>query len=116
MLTGQDLLDFVTANPDLTPKQLAGEAGYIRQTESGKEQILEKAFTHALLSAKGLPLKAAKAQGKTAKFETTVHASGVILVGKTYVERFGVEPGTTMAIELDEDCIRLVPKDELVAA
>lgn len=116
MLTGAALLDFVKANEDMNQTQLAREAGYTRVTEKGKEQVLTKAFTQALLNAKGVNLKIGKAPGKTAKFETSVHASGVILIGKTYVEKFGVQPGDMLAIEVQDDCIKLVPKDELAVA
>lgn len=116
MLTGSELLAFVKANPDLNQKQLAREAGYLRVTEKGIEQVLTKRFYHALLNAKGVEISVGKAPGKTARFETTVHASGVLLLGKTYVEQFGLEPGAVVSISLDEDAIRLTPKDELIAA
>lgn len=116
MLTGEDLISFVKENPTLSQKDLAREAGYTRTTEGGKEQVLSKKFYQQLLAAKGVPLNVGKAPGKAACYETTVHASGVILLGKTYVEQFGVKPGDVMAIQLDDDAIRLVPKEELVAA
>jgi bifunctional DNA-binding transcriptional regulator/antitoxin component of YhaV-PrlF toxin-antitoxin module len=41
---------------------------------------------------------------------TTVHRNGVILVGKTYSEKFGVEPGDELQIVIEDDAIRLVPQ------
>jgi bifunctional DNA-binding transcriptional regulator/antitoxin component of YhaV-PrlF toxin-antitoxin module len=38
-----------------------------------------------------------------------VHASGVILLGKTYAADFGLKPGDELEIVLDADCIKLVP-------
>lgn len=116
MLTGPDLLTFVQSNPDLNQKQLAREAGYTRETKNGVEQVLTKLFYQNLLNAKGVTMNVGKAPGKAARYETAVHASGVLLLGKTYVEQFGVEPGTVMAISIEEDCIRLTPKDEVIAA
>lgn len=111
MLTGADLINFVKANPQLTQRQLAKAAGYTRTSaESGKEQILEKAFYQALLRANGMELQTGKPTGKTARYETTVHRSGVVLVGKTYVNRFGLKPGDELVIALEDDSIRLVPK------
>ena len=40
---------------------------------------------------------------------TTVHRTGILLVGRTYVKQFRVEPGDKLNIVVDEDCIRLVP-------
>lgn len=116
MLTGADLVSFVQENPNLNQKELARAAGYVRTTETGKEQVLSKRFYQELLAARGVSLHVGKASGKTARFETTVHKNGVILVGKTYVEQFGVEPGDVMTIQLEEDGIKLIPQDELVTA
>lgn len=111
MLSGPDLLQFVQANPELSQRQLAKAAGYIRaNTKSGREQILEKQFYQALLKAKGVDLKPGQPMGKCARYETTVHRSGVVLVGKTYVQRFGLQPGDELEIQLEDDAIRLVPK------
>lgn len=121
MLTGQELLSFVKANPDMDQNELARETGYVKTTEKGTERLLINKFHEALLAAKGLKLKANKKPGKAARFMTTVHRTGVILVGKTYSEKFGVEPGDELQIVIEDDAIRLVPqpaskKAELAAA
>jgi hypothetical protein len=110
MLTGPELLAYAEANKDLNQTQLARGAGYVRETKAGKAQVLVKAFYQALLQAKGLTVRVGKAPGKTACFTTTVHRSGVILVGKIYTQRFGLEAGNELDIVLEEDCIKLVPK------
>jgi hypothetical protein len=115
MLTGKELLAYAEEHEELNQSQLARGAGYVRQTKSGKEQVLVKAFYQALLQAKGLTVRVGKAPGKSARFSTTVHRSGVILVGRIYTERFGLEPGNEMDIVLEEDCIKLVPKPAEVA-
>jgi hypothetical protein len=110
MLTGKDLLTYAEENEELNQSQLARGAGYVRQTKSGKEHVLVKAFYQALLQAKGVRVRVGKAPGKSAQFCTTVHRSGVILVGRIYTERFGLEPGNELEIVLEDDHIKLVPK------
>lgn len=110
MLTGQELLSFVKANEDMDQAEIAREAGYVRVTEKGTERLLINKLNEALLEAKGLKLKSSKKPGKTAQYSTTVHRTGVILVGKTYSQKFGVEPGDELKIVIEEDSIRLVPK------
>lgn len=112
MLEGQELLDFVKENESrrLSEADLAREAGYVRTTKTGKEQVLSKRFTSALLAAKGLEIAIGRAPGKTAQYFTHVHASGVILLGKTYSQEFGLQPGDELDIRMEEDGIRLVPR------
>lgn len=110
MLTGQDLLSFVKANADMDQAELAREAGYVRNTDKGNERLLIGKLHEALLEAKGVKLKTSKKPGKAAQFMTTVHRNGVILVGKTYSEKFGVEPGDELQIVIEDDAIRLVPQ------
>lgn len=110
MLTGQELLAFVKANGDMDQSELARETGYMRVADSGKERIMAKQFCEALLEAKGVAIKVGRRPGKAAQFETTVHKTGVILIGKTYSQKFGVEPGDVLDIVITEDAIRLVPQ------
>lgn len=110
MLTGQELLSLVKANGDMDQTELAREAGYVKVSDKGNERLLITQFHAALLEAKGVKLKTNKKPGKTAKFTTTVHRNGVILVGKTYSEKFGVEPGDELQIVIEQDSIRLVPQ------
>lgn len=110
MLTGQELLSFVQANVDMDQAEIARATGYARVTEKGKERLLIYKLNEALLEAKGLKLKSNKKPGKSAQYLTTVHRNGVILVGKTYSEKFGVEPGDEFKIVIEEDSIRLVPQ------
>lgn len=108
MLTGQDLLRLAKASPEKTESELAREAGYVRTNQDGKECLLLKAFNKALLEAQGIVFKTARARGKEAGYETTVHQSGIVLVGKTYVQKFGLEPGDKLKIEIEDDAIVLV--------
>lgn len=110
MLVGQALLDFVRERPDLTTSDLAKEAGYTRTTKTGRPQVLVKRFLAALHLAMGSDVLLGKAPGKSPQYQTAVHKSGVILLGKTYSQKFGLKPGDLLDIIVDEDAIRLVPK------
>ena len=89
--------------------ELARGAGYVRTTRTGREQVLVKQFYNSLLAAKGMPIPVGKTPGKSAQFSTSVPRSWVILLGKTYSEKFGLNPGDELEIVLAEDCIKLVP-------
>lgn len=110
MLVGQQLIEYVKEHEDLNQSDLAKGAGYVRTTRTGREQVLVKQFYNALLAAKGMPIAVGKAPGKPARYETTVHKSGVILLGRTYSKKVGVEPGDVLDIVIEEDCIQLVPR------
>lgn len=114
MLTGSDLIQFVKANPDFNRSQLARGAGYVATTESGKTKVLVQQFYDALLEAQGMPIKNGHpgiTNGKAAKHMTTVHKSGILLIGKTYVAEFGAEPGDVFGIEVREDGIWMPLKE-----
>lgn len=111
MLSGKELLTFVKENEDtMNQSELARAAGYVRVSEDGKTSVLVKTFQDAVLRSTGLNIRAGRAPGKTAQFETTVHRSGIVLVGKVYVEKFGLKAGDALQIVLGEDDIRLVPQ------
>lgn len=110
MLTGPELIKLVKANPEANRSQLAKLAGYVSVSEKdGKERLLLMKFQDALLEAHGTTIKKGNpgAGGKAARYETTVHASGVLLIGKTYTQEFSAEPGDTFGIEVREDGIWL---------
>ncbi len=109
MLTGAELIAFVKTNDEMNQMELARGAGYVRVTKSGREQVLVKKFYNELLAAKGMPIAVGKTPGKSALFETSVHKSGVILLGKTYSEEFGLKYGDVLRIEIEDECIKLVP-------
>jgi hypothetical protein len=110
MLVGKELLGLVKDRENMNQTELAREAGYVRQTKTGKEQVLVKQFYNALLRAQGVAIAVGKAPGKVAAYQTTVHRSGVILLGKTYSAKFNLQPGDALDIVIDDDSIRLVPK------
>lgn len=114
MLQGSELIAFVKANPELNRTQLACKAGYVTQTPEGKKKVLVQQFYDAVLEAQGLPIKNGHpgiGSGKNAQYLTTVHKSGILLVGKSYTGEFGAEPGDVFGIEIREDGIWLALKE-----
>lgn len=110
MLTGNELLTFVKEHPEMNRAELARATGYVKTTAEGKERVLALQMANALLAAKGVELAKPKHTGKIASYATSVHKNGIILVGKTYAAKFGLEPGDELDIVIEDDSIRLVPK------
>lgn len=115
MLKGAELLAFVKEHPEMDRNALARATGYVKMSPDGKERVNALQMANALLAAKGVALAAPKRVGKSARYVTTVHKTGIILVGKLYAQEFGVEPGNELEIVIEEDCIRLVPAAETAA-
>jgi bifunctional DNA-binding transcriptional regulator/antitoxin component of YhaV-PrlF toxin-antitoxin module len=109
MLTGVDLITFVKESDGMNQMELARGAGYLRTTKTGREQVLVKRFYNSLLAAKGMPIPVGRTPGKSAQFVTTVHKSGVVLLGKTYIDKFGLKPGDGLQIDVQEEFIQLAP-------
>lgn len=109
MLTGQELVKFVKGNPEMNKSQLAKGAGYTRTDDEGKTVVLIQAFYDALLAAQGLLIKKGQLRGRAAANQVSVQRNGIVVLGKRYTSDFGVNPGDTFNIEMDDDAIRLVP-------
>ena len=108
MLEGKELIAFIKAHPELGKTELARAAGYTRTAEDGKEQILIAAFYDASMAAHGTPIKSrGVSNGKRPQYQTTVHASGILLVGKNYTKEFDAKPGDVFGIEIKDDGIWL---------
>lgn len=116
MLTGSELIDFVKQNPHMSRTELARATGYTTVTKNGNERVLAQKMCDALLVAKGLPMDERPRAGKVARYSTTVHKNGIVLIGKTYVREFGIEAGDELEIVLEDDAIRLVPKGATATA
>jgi hypothetical protein len=108
MLKGKELIAFIKAHPELGKTELARQSGYTRISEEGKEQIMLQAFFEASMAAHGTPIHSrGGAGGPRSKYRTTVHASGIMIVGRTYIKEFSAQPGDVFGIELREDGIWL---------
>lgn len=109
MLAGSELVAFVKANADMHPNQLAKKAGFVKTDDEGKSRVLVQQFYDALLAAQGLPIKRTSGRGRPTLQQVSVQRNGIVVLGKRYTDRFGVKPGDTLEISMDDDAIHLVP-------
>lgn len=109
MLTGKGLLEFVQQSEGTNDRVVAEKAGYVRMTKTGKRQIMLRRFYNEILRAQGMT-PVGRSPGQQVKNRTTVHRSGVILLGKVYSYRFGLRPGDELDIVIEDDYIKLVPR------
>lgn len=104
-LTGQALLDFVNKQSNSTKSRtaLAREAGYFTMVDTDKgpkQRVAVQAFYDAYIGAQtGISLKGRSSAGRAGQGEASIHANGILLVGKTYTEKFGYKSGDTFSIE-----------------
>lgn len=113
-LTGAELLEFVKENEGLGRISMARKAGYVRTNKKGDEVANVGAFYNALFEAQGLQLASKRGfrGSHTKSYETTVHASGILLIGKSYTEEAKLQPGDVFRIKTGPGKISL----ELVSA
>jgi len=102
-LKGKELLAYVKENhPALSKTELTRGAGYFKLNRKGEQVLNKDGFTAALLEAKGVSLTD-ETRGRSAAFETTVHANGSILIGAIYAGMAGVGPGDYYGITVADD-------------
>lgn len=113
-LTGAELIKFVQANEGVGRISLAKKAGYTRVNKKGEEVADVGKFYNALFEAQGLQLASKRGcrLSNTRSYETTVHASGILLIGKTYTKEAQLTPGDVFRIKPGPGKIEL----ELVSA
>ena len=106
-LTGKALQKKVVELTGLSKKEIAKECGYAN--ESGR--VLLEQFYSALLEANGLELNpkgsGTSGRGRDRTYRTTVHKNGTIVIGKSYTEEMGLEPGDEFEIKLGYKHIHL---------
>ena len=105
-ITGKKLIAFVRENPGLTKGELAQEAGFMRLNKNQELVADLKNFEAHLLEAHGTPIMQSRVT-RSAAYETSVHASGIILVGANYLTEFGVGPGDRFNIEIQPEGVFL---------
>jgi hypothetical protein len=113
-LKGAELLEFIQENEGMGRISLARKAGFVRTNKKGEEVANVGAFYNALFDAQGLKLASKRGfRGSNSKsYETSVHASGILLIGKSYTEEAELQPGDVFRIKTSPGKIAL----ELVSA
>ena len=112
-LTGKALLQKVKELSHLPRRETARHCGYY-STKSGQTRVNLTDFYDALLVAKGVPLDPEgmkDGRGREATYRVTVHRNGQIVIGSTYTQEMGLEPGEEFEIKLGYKHIHLKQVD-----
>ena len=112
-LTGKALLQKVKELSHLPRRETARHCGYY-SIKNGQTRVNLTDFYDALLVAKGVPLDPEgmkDGRGREATYRVTVHRNGQIVIGSTYTQEMGLEPGDEFEIKLGYKHIHLKQVD-----
>ena len=118
-LKGRALLQKVKELSHLSRRETAKECGYYNTTKTGQTRVNLTEFYDAVLEAKGVPLDpdgGKDGRGREPTYKVSVHKNGQIVIGSTYTQAMGLEPGEEFEIKLGYKHIRLVHRDGLANA
>lgn len=108
-LTGKALLQKVKELAHLSRRETARLCGYYSE-KNGQTRVNLTDFYDALLVAKGVPLDPEgikDGRGREATYKVTVHKNGQIVIGSTYTNEMGLQPGDEFEIKLGYKHIHL---------
>lgn len=109
-LVGKPLLQKVRELSDIPRRQRAKACGYYTLGKNGKERVNLTEFYDAVLAAKGVPLdpeRTKDGRGREATFRVSVHRNGQIVIGSSYTQKMGLQPGDEFEIKLGYKHIHL---------
>jgi len=109
-LTGKQLLQRVQELSHLPRRETAKACGYYRVERDGSERANLTEFYNALLAAKGVPVSpegSGDGRGREPTYRVSVHKNGQIVIGSTYTEAMGLQPGDEFEVKLGSKNIRL---------
>jgi len=113
-LTGKALLQKVKELAHLPRRETAKRCGYYTETKNGQTRVNLTDFYDAVLAAKGVPLDpegAKDGRGREPTYRVSVHKNGQIVIGSTYTQAMGLEPGDEFEIKLGYKHIHLKQLD-----
>jgi AbrB family looped-hinge helix DNA binding protein len=108
-LTGKALLQKVKELAHLPRRETAKRCGYY-SVKDEQVRVNLTDFYDAVLAAKGVPLEpggAKDGRGREPTFRVSVHKNGQIVIGSTYTEQMGLQPGDEFEIKLGYKHIHL---------
>ncbi|PSO50318.1 MAG: AbrB family transcriptional regulator [Cyanobacteria bacterium QH_8_48_120] len=114
-LTGKALLQKVKELSHLPRRETAMQCGYYATTKNNQTRVNLTDFYNAVLAAKGIPLDpegSRDGRGREPTYRVSVHRNGQIVIGSTYTEAMGLEPGDEFEIKLGYKHIHLKQLDE----
>ena len=109
-LEGKALLQKVKELSDIPRRQRSKACGYYTLGKNEKERVNLTAFYDAVLAAKGVPLDPERikdGRGREATFRVSVHKNGQIVIGSSYTQKMGLQPGDEFEIKLGYKHIHL---------
>lgn len=114
-LKGRALLQKVKELSHLPRRETAKQCGYYNKTKTGQTRVNLTEFYDAVLEAKGVPLDpdgGKDGRGREPTYRVSVHKNGQIVIGSTYTQAMGLQPGEEFEIKLGYKHIRLVHIDD----
>lgn len=113
-LKGKALLQKLNELSHLSKRERAQACGYYTVTEDDQIRADLADFYSAILEAKGISLSpegGKDGRGREPTYRVSVHKNGQIVIGATYTQAMGLEPGDEFEIKLGYKHIRLVQLD-----
>ena len=113
-LTGKALLQKVKELAHLPRRETAKRCGYYTVTKNDQTRVNLTDFYDAVLAAKGVPLDpegAKDGRGREPTYRVSVHKNGQIVIGATYTQAMGLQPGDEFEIKLGYKHIHLKQVD-----
>jgi hypothetical protein len=113
-LTGKALLQKVKELGHLPRRETAKRCGYYTVTKNDQTRVNLTDFYDALLAAKGVPLDpegVKDGRGREPTYRVSVHKNGQIVIGSTYTQAMGLQPGDEFEIKLGYKHIHLKQLD-----
>jgi hypothetical protein len=113
-LTGKALLQKIKELSHLPRREKARLCGYYTSGKDDQVRVNLSEFMEAVLSASGTPIgtdSAKDGRGREPTYRVSVHKNGQIVIGSTYTEKMGLQPGDEFEIKLGYKHIQLVKLD-----
>ncbi len=113
-LKGKALLQKFNELSHLSKRERAQGCGYYTVTKDNQIRANLADFMNALLEARGISLSpegAKDGRGREPTYRVSVHKNGQIVIGSTYTQEMGLQPGDEFEIKLGYKHIRLVQLD-----
>lgn len=113
-LTGDELLHKVKELNHLSKREKARACGYITVNKNGQDRVNLIKFMSAMMDAID-PDSVSKGVGKvgrSASYKVSVQRNGNLLIGSTYTQQMGLNPGDELEIRLGRKHIQLRPMEE----
>ncbi|MGD2180705.1 AbrB family transcriptional regulator [Lusitaniella coriacea] len=114
-LTGKALLQKVKELANLPRRETAKRCGYYTVTKDNQTRVNLTDFYDAVLAAKGIPLDpegVKDGRGREPTYRVSVHKNGQIVIGSTYTQEMGLQPGDEFEIKLGYKHIHLKQLDD----